>query len=272
LDNLEKLCIHSITTKPWSIDKAIDQYSAHGVTGITVWRQALEGHCPKAVGERIKDNGMKVISLCRGGFLPALDHAGQTSAIKDNLTAIEQAADLGAPLIVLVPGAVPGQSLDVSRSQIRDGIRAILPKAVEYGIKLGVEPLHPMYADTRSAINSLKQANDFCDEINSPNLGLIVDVYHLWWEPDLQKEIQRCGEAGRIFAFHICDWKTPTLDLLNDRGLMGEGCINLPQIREWVENAGFDDYHEVEIFSDFYWQMDQEEYLKQIIDAYKKYC
>jgi sugar phosphate isomerase/epimerase len=268
---LNKLCIHTITTQPWPLDKAIAEYQAHGVPGITVWRQALEGFSAAKIGDQIRTAGMQVVSLCRGGFFPAPDARDREAAIQDNLLAIEQTAELGAPLIVLVPGAVPGQPLEKSRAQIREGIETILPRAMEHGIQLGIEPLHPMYADSRSAINSLKQANDMCDQIDSPNVGVIMDVYHLWWEPNLQSEIERCGQAGRIFAFHICDWKTPTRDLLNDRGLMGEGCIDIPQIRAWVENNGFDGYHEVEIFSDQYWQMDQREYLKKIIAAYKQY-
>jgi sugar phosphate isomerase/epimerase len=270
-DELRKLCIHTITTQPWPLEKAIEEYQAHDVSGITVWRQALEGLPVAKMGDKIRAAGMQVVSLCRGGFFPAPDARGRGAAVQDNLAAIEQAAELGAPLIVLVPGAVPGQPLEQSRAQIREGIEAILPRAREYGIKLGVEPLHPMYADDRSAINSLKQANDLCDEFASPHLGVIVDVYHLWWEPNLQAEIERCGQAGHIFAFHICDWKTPTRDLLNDRGLMGEGCIDIPQIRTWVEKAGFDGYHEVEIFSNRYWQMDQSVYLMNIITAYQRY-
>jgi sugar phosphate isomerase/epimerase len=129
-----------------------------------------------------------------------------------------------------------------------------------------------MYADSRSAVNSLKQANDLCDAIDSPFVGVVLDVYHLWWEPNLRAVIERCGRAERIFAFHICDWKTPTRDLLNDRGLMGEGCIDIPLLRGWVEGAGFNGCHEVEIFSDHYWQMNQKEYLKKIITAYQRYC
>ncbi len=272
MEDIAKLCIHTMTTKPWPIEVAIEQYRAHGIPGITVWRQALDGHDPFEIGEKIRSAEMEIVSLCRGGFFPAVEKADRQTTITDNLKAIDEAAELGAPLIVLVPGAVPGQSLTKSRCQIQAGIEAILPKAIELDIKLGIEALHPMYADSRSAINSPHQANDMCDEIDSLNLGVIIDVYHLWWEPNLKVEIDRCGQAGRIFAFHICDWKTPTLDLLNDRGLMGDGCIDVPKIRKWVEHTGFEGHHEVEIFSHFFWQMDQTEYLKEIINAYLQYC
>jgi len=211
---------------------------------------------------------MAVVSLCRGGFFPAETAAARQEAIDDNRRAIEEAAVLGAPLVVLVCGAVPGQPLDVSRAQIRDGIEAVLPDAQAAGVRLGIEPLHPMYADSRSAINTMAQANDMAETIGSPFAGVVVDVYHLWWDPDLKAEIRRCGRMGKLFAFHVCDWRTPTEDLLLDRGLMGEGCIDIPQIRGWVEEAGFDGYNEVEIFSERYWAMEQEQFLGRIIEAY----
>jgi len=268
LQDTSKLCIHTITTQPWPIEEAIKQYSSIGAKGITVWRQALEGRNIAKVRRRIEDAGLTVVSLCRGGFFPALDQAARQAAIDDNLKAIDEAAELGAPLIVLVCGAAPGQSLVASRQQIEEGIAAVMAYAKSCEVKLGIEPLHPMYADNRSAINTLKQANDMCDQIDSPTVGVIVDVYHLWWDPDLEGEIGRCGRANRIFAFHVCDWKTPTEDLLNDRGLMGEGCIPIATIRGWVEEAGFDGFHEVEIFSNRYWARDQLLFLQEIKEAY----
>ena len=125
----------------------------------------------------------------------------------------------------------------------------LLPEAKAAGVKLAIEPLHPMYADTRSAINTLAQANDMAEALNSPWVGVAVDVYHLWWDPALENEIERCGRNNNLLAFHICDWKSPTIDMLNDRGLMGEGCIPIRKIRSWVEEAGFNGFIEVEIFS-----------------------
>ena len=268
ITDTSKLCVHTITTKPWPIETAIDRFAAHGVKGITVWRDALDGRDVAATGRRIREAGLSVVSLCRGGFFPAETETGRQAAIDDNRRAIDEAAALGAPLVVLVCGAVPRQPLAVSRQQIQAGIEAVLPQAEAAGVKLAVEPLHPMYADSRSAINTMQQANDVCDAIDSPWVGVAVDVYHLWWDPDLEAEIRRCGEAGRIFAFHICDWKTPTEDLLNDRGLMGEGCIHIGEIRRWVEAAGFDGFNEVEIFSNRYWAGDQEAFLGKIVEAY----
>ena len=271
ITDFSRLCVHTITTKPWSIEEACERYSASGVRGITVWRQWLQGRDPSAVGGRLRASGLEVVSLCRGGFFPALDAAGRAAAIDDNRRAIDEAAALGAPLLVLVCGAVPGQPLSLSRDQIAEGITAVLDQAKACNVKLAIEPLHPMYADTRSAINTLGQANDMCERLADPQVGVAVDVYHLWWDPHLEAEIERCGRLGRLFVFHVSDWRTPTEDLLNDRGLMGEGCIDVPQIRGWVEQTGFHGFIEVEIFSNRYWAMDQQEFLDNIKQAYLQY-
>jgi sugar phosphate isomerase/epimerase len=264
------LCIHTITTKPWSIEEAAEHFAAASIGGITVWRDALEGRNIAQTGSMLKAHNLNVVSLCRGGFFPSTSAEIRKQAIDSNKKAIDEAAALGAPIVVLVCGADPGQSLEISREQIRNGIEAVLPHAEANGVKLAIEPLHPMYADTRSAISTLSQANDMAEKINSPWVGIAVDVYHLWWDDTLQTEIMRCGKNNNLFAFHICDWKSPTTDMLNDRGLMGEGCINIRQIRGWVEEAGFNGFNEVEIFSNTYWQMDQQVFLSSIIEAYKQ--
>ncbi|MGD0897386.1 MAG: sugar phosphate isomerase/epimerase family protein [Thermoguttaceae bacterium] len=268
LVDLSRLCLHTITTRPWPIETAIQRYAAAGVRGVTVWRQWLQGRDIPLVGRQLGDAGLRVVSLCRGGFFPAADPAGRRAAIDENLRAIDEARGLGAPLIVLVCGAVPGQPLEVSRGQIADAVAAVADRAAQAGVRLAVEPLHPMYADARSAINTLRQANDLCDRLASPQVGVAVDVYHVWWDGELRAEIQRCGRSGRLWAFHVCDWRTPTEDLLNDRGLMGEGCIPLRQIRGWIEEAGFDGMIEVEIFSNRFWAMDQDAFLDKIKGAY----
>ncbi|HVG16215.1 MAG TPA: sugar phosphate isomerase/epimerase family protein [Chitinophagaceae bacterium] len=271
LSDLSRLCIHTITTKPWSIEEAAKNFSDAGVGGITVWRDALVGRDIRQTGEMLRDCNLQVISLCRGGFFPHIDKLKRKEAIDDNKKAIDEAAALGAPLVVLVCGAHPSQSLEDSRKQISDGIAALIPFAEGAGVKLAIEPLHPMYAGDRSAINTLQQANDMAEELASPWVGVAVDVYHLWWDPYLKKEISRCGKNENIFAFHICDWKTPTTDLLLDRGLMGEGCIPVNEIRGWVEDAGFKGFNEVEIFSTKYWEEDQHSFLKKIKEAYLKH-
>ncbi|UCH10456.1 MAG: sugar phosphate isomerase/epimerase [Fidelibacterota bacterium] len=268
LQDYSRLCIHTMTTRPWAVEEAVAKYVAAGVGGITIWREALEGRSPEAVGRMARDAGLTIVSLCRGGFFAHSREEARRQAIDENRRAIDEAAALETPLLVIVCGADPDQSLETSRKQIRDGLGAILPQAEEAGVRLGIEPLHPMYADDRSAITTLKQANDMCAELQSDLVGVIVDVYHLWWDPDLEGEIRRAGREGSLAAFHICDWKTPTTDLLLDRGLMGEGCIPIRTIRGWVEDNGFTGFHEVEIFSKTYWESDQDEFLRQIMAAY----
>jgi len=268
MNNLGKLCLHSITTRPWKIEEAARKYAAAGIQWISVWREALDGRSPKIVGRMLQEQGLGVVSLVRGGFFASVDPLKREEALDQNKRALEEAAALQAPLLVLVCGADPGQSLEDSRTQIEEGIVALVPMAEELGIKLGIEPLHPMYADTRSAINTLSQANDLAAKIDSKKVGVVVDVYHLWWDSNLPTEIRRCGELGKLFAFHMCDWKVPTGDMLNDREIMGKGCIPVPRIRRWVEEAGFEGPHEVEIFSNQYWSQDQDMFLKEIIEAY----
>jgi sugar phosphate isomerase/epimerase len=271
LPGLSRLCIHTITTKPWSIETSASKFAAAGVKGITVWRDTLAGRDIAMTGRLLRDRGLSVVSLCRGGFFPAREIPDRRKAIDDNRKAIDEAKALGAPLIVLVCGSVPNQPLEESRKQIANGIAALLPDCKTSGVRLAIEPLHPMYADSRSAINTLRQANDIVESLGSPYVGVAIDVYHVWWDPALEAEIARSGKLGAIFAYHVCDWRTPTIDMLNDRGLMGEGCIPLRQIRAWVEAAGFHGFNEVEIFSDRLWGHNQDQYLANIVQAYRDY-
>ena len=268
LNDFSRLCVHTLTTNPWTIEECIKNYAAAGISGITIWRNVLENKNLREVEKLLKDSNLEVVSLCRGGFFPPVEVEKRAAAIDDNFLAIEKAAAIGAPLIVLVCGADARQSLEKSRDQIKESIIRILPFAQSAGVRLAIEPLHPMYAGDRSAINTLKQANDMASEINSEWVGVAVDVYHLWWDPSLKGEIERCAGQKHLFAFHVCDWNVPTVDFLNDRGLMGEGCINIPEIRSWVEATGFNGYNEVEIFSDKFWATDQKEYMEKIKHAY----
>ncbi len=270
LTDYSRLCIHTMTTKPWSLAETIAGFTEAGVPSITVWRQHLETYGPEKAGQMLRDSGLRVVSLCRGGFFPAETADSRQTAIDDNRRAIAEAATIGAPLVVLVPGAVPGMPLDTAKGQILDGIAAILPDAEAAGVRLAIEPLHPMYADSRSAIVTLAQANDAVSALASPWVGVAVDVYHLWWDSALEDEIRRAENT--IFAFHVCDWRTPTRDLLNDRGLMGEGCIDIRGIRGMVEQSGFTGAIEVEIFSNTYWAEDQTAYVERIKVAYQAHC
>lgn len=266
--DLSKLCIHTITTKPWEIEKSAAEFGQAGVGGISVWRDTLEGRDIAKTGDMLRSNGLEIVSLVRGGFFPSIDSLKRKESIEDSRLAIDEAEALGCPMVVLVCGAELRISLEKSRDQIRAGIDAILPYAENANVKLAMEPLHPMYADTRSGINTMEQANDMAEHFQSDYVGVAVDVYHLWWDPHLEHEIYRCGENDNLFAFHICDWLSPTVDMLNDRGLMGDGCIDIKQIREWVEGSGFDGFNEVEIFSNKHWAEDQHDFLEKIKFAY----
>jgi sugar phosphate isomerase/epimerase len=271
ITDLSKLCLHTVTTKPWPLATAAKKYAAAGIKGITVWRDAAQNHPDgiKAGGDVCRGEGLEIVSYVRGGFFAALEESGRQAAIDENKRVIDEAAALGAPLIVLVCGAAPGQSLFTSRAQIADALTAILPHARACGVKLGIEPLHPMYADSRSAVNTMTQALDLSLALKDDHLGVTVDVFHLWWDDRLQAEIARCGREGKLFSFHICDWKNQPSDMLNDRGLMGEGVIDIPEIRGWVEQTGFSGFTEVEIFSTRYWAMDQDQFLRRIVEAYR---
>ena len=266
ITDLSRLCIHTMTTKPWNLAETIAGYTGAGVPGITVWRNHIEPYGAEEAGRMLRDSGLRVVSLCRGGFFPARSAADREAARDDNRRAIDEAAAIGAPLVVLVCGAVPGMELAEARQQIMDGIEAVLPHARAAEVKLAIEPLHPMYADDRSAVNTLEQANNMVLAIGSPWVGVTVDVYHCWWDPMLKSEIQRAGNS--IFSFHVCDWRTPTRHILTDRGMMGEGCIDIPRIRGWVEDTGFTGPIEVEIFSTEFWDWDQEQLVERIKRAY----
>jgi len=271
MKDLKRCAIHTATTKPWDLETAIQKYAEAGVAGISVWKEALGDRNPAAAGRLIREAGLSAVSLVRGGFFPAAEPGIRAQRIKENERLIRVAAALGAPLLVLVCGADPKVDIAEARLQVEAGIEAILPLAEAEGIKLAIEPLHPMYAGDRSVINTLAEANELCERLRSSALGVAVDLYHVWWDPTLEAQIARSGRLGALMAFHVCDWKTPLLDLLEDRGLMGEGCIDIPRIRGWVEAAGFSGFVEVEIFSKRFWAMDQDLYLGMILDAFREH-
>ena len=263
--------------KQWSLAQAIAGCARHGIRGISPWRDQLREMGIEAAAHAIRGHDLAVTGLCRGGLFPAADAAARYAAIEENLRAINEAHALGARCLVLVAGGLPKGSKDVAgaREQVREGIAAILPHARNAGVPLAIEPLHPMYAADRACINTLAQALDLCDALDPHNeggLGVAVDVYHVWWDPQLATQIQRAGKA-RLLAFHICDWLVPTRNLLNDRGMMGDGVIDLPGIRLWMEQAGYTGFHEVEIFSELdWWRRDPDEVLKTCKEKHQRFC
>jgi sugar phosphate isomerase/epimerase len=249
--------------KQWTLAQAIEGCARHGIRGIAPWRDKLAEMGVKQAARAIKANGLTVTGLCRGGFFTA------EGWLDDNRRAIEEAQALGAQCLVLVVGGLlPGsKDLFLSRNQISDGIATILPEARKAGVPLAIEPLHPMQAAERACVNTLEQALDLCDALGD-GIGVAVDLYHVWWDPKLEQQIRRAGKK-RILGYHICDWLVPTRDLLNDRGMMGDGVIDLPRIRGWVEGAGYAGFHEVEIFSELdWWRRDPDEVLKVCKDRF----
>lgn len=271
MDDLSRFAIHTITTKPWPFETAVEKYAQAGIRGVSVWKESISHLKPKAARALLDAHGLATVSMVRGGFFVSPDPKVREERIRENLDLIRASAELGAPHIVLVCGADPKVPIRAAWDQVRQGLEAILPEAEKAGVGLAIEPLHPMYADARAAVNTLGHANDLCNSIAHPKLGVAVDVYHVWWDPALELEIARCGAMGKIFAFHVCDWRTPTVDFLNDRGLPGEGCIDIPYIRGLVEKAGFSGFVEVEIFSHRLWAMDQDEFLGNIRTAFKEH-
>jgi sugar phosphate isomerase/epimerase len=270
MTDLARLSIHTMTTKPWSLEQACAAYAKAGIGGITVWRQHLAPYGAARGRAILAAHGLACTALCRGGFFPAADAAGRAAAIEDNRQAIRDAAELGAPQVVLVCGSVPGIPLADARRMVEDGIRAVEPEARAAGVQLSIEPLHPMYAADRSCITTLGEARRLCERINSPAVGIALDVFHVWWDPELADEIVK--SARWTIGFHLCDWRAPLRDMLNDRSVMGDGSIPCRDLRRQVRAAGFAGWDEVEIFSTELWAGDQQALLDRIVAAYRTHC
>jgi sugar phosphate isomerase/epimerase len=268
------LSINTATVKERaSLRLAVDGLVRHGIAGIAPWRdQIAETGLDEAV-KLIRGNGLAVTGLCRGGLFSAGGKNGLQAAIDENRRALDEAKALDAACLILVAGGLPPGSRDLegAREIVRDGIGRLLEHSRAVGVPLAIEPLHPMYAADRACVNTLAHANDLCEELG-PGVGVAVDVYHLWWDPALEREIARAGKE-RILAFHMSDWLVPTTDLLLDRGMMGDGVIDIPRIRGWVEAAGFEGLCEVEIFSkNNWWKRDPDEVLRTIVERYNTVC
>jgi sugar phosphate isomerase/epimerase len=265
------LSINTATVrKQWLLPEIIAGCVRHGIRSIAPWRDQVDEMGLKESAQRIRDAGLGLSGYCRGGMFTAADGAGRRAALDDNKRAVDEALTLGAPCLVLIVGGLPrdrdgkvvSRDLKGAREMVRDGIGELREYARPAGMPLAIEPLHPMYAPDRACVNTMAHANDLCDELGE-GVGIAVDVYHVWWDPNLEREIQRAGgHANRLLAYHISDWLVPTTDLLLDRGMMGDGVIDLPRIRSWMEAAGYRGSHEVEIFSaNDWWQRNADEVL-----------
>lgn len=251
----------------------------HGIRAVSPWRDQVAAVGLEAAAQAVKGAGLALSGYCRGGMFPA-DPARLAEARDDNRRAVDEAAALGAPCLVLVvgglpqfsrPGSAPSKDLGGARALVEDGIGALLDHARPAGMPLAIEPLHPMYAADRACVNTLAQALDLCDRLDPERggaLGVALDVYHVWWDPDLLSGIARCGRE-RLLAYHVCDWLVPTRDLLLDRGMMGDGVIDLRPVREAVEAVGFAGFVEVEIFSEDWWARPMNEVLVTCIERHR---
>lgn len=237
----------------------IDEVARAGFGGIAPWRREVEGQDVGAIARRIRDAGLKVPGYCRSTYIPAADRAGFLANIEANRRAIADAATLCADSFVMVVGGLPAGSKDIAaaRAQVAEGAALLLEHGREHGVKIALEPLHPVYAADRSCLSLVSEALAICaaveGAVDDPWLGVCLDVYHIWWDPGRSAAIARAGAERRIFGFHVCDWLVPTEDVLNDRGMMGDGVIDVRQIRSEVEAAGYDGFVEVEIFSARNW-------------------
>jgi sugar phosphate isomerase/epimerase len=267
-DLSQHLHICSINTATLGFQKPIhdvvEAIARHGFGMIAPWRREVEGGDVKAIARHMRDAGLTLSGYCRSTFIPAATEAGFRANIEANKRALDDAATLGAPCFIMVVGSLPEGSKDIeaARQQVREATAELAQHGKTLGVKIALEPLHPVYAADRSCLTLLSEALDWCDVINDANVGVAVDCYHVWWDPNLPRDISRAGKQNRIFAFHVCDWLVPTSDPLNDRGMMGDGCIDVKSIRTQMEDAGYAGPVEVEIFSTAnWWKRDMDETL-----------
>jgi sugar phosphate isomerase/epimerase len=259
---VKPLSLNTVTVREkWGLAECIEGCARHGIPGIAPWRDVLAAMGVDAAARQIRDAGLTVTGLCRGGMFPATDAVGRAAAIEDNRRAIEEAHKLQSRSLVMVCGGLPPGSKDIqgARRMVREGLETILPEARAAGVTLGLEPLHPMTCADRSVLSTLGQALDLCAALGE-GVGVVLDVYHVWWDPELSHQMARA--AGKIAGFHICDWLVPTTDLVFDRGMPGDGVIDIAGISDMVSAAGYDGFVEVELLSRRWWTEAPDEVLR----------
>jgi sugar phosphate isomerase/epimerase len=264
-----RLSFNQITTNHWSVAEAVDGCVRHGVQSIALWRHKIEEAGLTACVKAVKDSGLHVSSVCRGGMFPAATAEGRRKKIEDNFRAADEAAALNADSLVMVVGGCGKIPLGDAREMVADGVAALVPYAKKLGVKIGLEPLHPMYAAERSVLVTIGQALEMASGYDPAEVGLILDTFHIWWDPQVEKLIERA--AGRICGFHVSDWLVPLPDVLMGRGLMGDGVIDNRGLRAMVEKTGYDGPIEVEIFNQAIWDRDPDEVLAQVIERFEKF-
>jgi sugar phosphate isomerase/epimerase len=262
---LERLSFNQMTADPRSLEEVVRGCEASGIPYIAAWRHKLDNDVAKSA-TIIRNAGLRVSSLCRGGWFSAPTAAERRERVADNRLAIEQAAAIGAPVLVIVSGPANGQTLEDARATVLDGLLEVLPDAEKAGVVLGVEPLHPMYAAERSVVVSMKQANDIVDRLASPAAGVVVDVFHVWWDADVVPQLERA--RGKIVGFHVSDWPVPLPGILMGRGMIGDGVIELRRLREAAEANGYAGPIEVEIFNEAVWKTELPELLRIVKERF----
>lgn len=267
---MKPLSLNTVTVREkWGLAECIEGCARHGIPGIAPWRDVLAAMGVDAAARQIRDAGLTVTGLCRGGMFPAADAVGRAAAIEDNRRAIEEAHKLQARSLVMVCGGLPTGSKDIqgARRMVREGLETILPEARAAGVTLGLEPLHPMTCADRSVLSTLGQALDLCAALGE-GVGVVLDVYHVWWDPELSHQMARA--AGKIAGFHICDWLVPTTDLVFDRGMPGDGVIDIAGISAMVSAAGYEGFVEVELLSRRWWAEAPDEVLRIMKERYAR--
>ncbi len=267
--DIGRLSLNQATTQRLSLREAVEACVRAGIPWFGPWRDKVaEAGGATASARLIRDAGLRVSSLCRGGFFPAPTAREREARLDDNRRAIDEAAELGTDVLVLVCGGPPDRDVDAARRMVEDGIGALIPYAAGRGMRLAIEPLHPMFAGDRSVVVTLGQANDVLQRLASPQVGVAIDVYHVWWDPDVYSEIARA--SGRILGFHVNDWLAPPPDVLLGRGMMGDGVIELRRLREAVDGAGYTGPIEVEIFNQALWKKPGDEILALVEDRFER--
>ena len=262
--DIARLSLNQITTNSWNVREAVEGCVRAGIPSIGLWRDKVSAYGLSNSKRVVEEAGLSISSLCRGGWFPAATQAERQARIDDNRRAIEEAATLGTATLVLVCGPAPDRDIAAARLMVEEAISILLPEAIAYGVKLGIEPLHPMFAGDRSVIVTLAEANRLVEHFQSPALGVIIDAYHVWWDPDISAQIQRA--AGHILGFHVSDWPIPLPDTLLGRDMMGDGIIDLRNLRRQVDAAGYTGPIEVEIFNRTIWDSPGDEVLSRMID------
>ncbi len=272
--DLVRLSINQETVRQWSLPELAEGCAALGITSVGLWRAPVQAYGVGRAASLMRDSGLAVTSLCRGGFFTASDPAARAEALDDNRAAIDEAAALGTGTLVLVSGGLPDGDRDIAaaRERVADAIGELAPYAAERGIRLAIEPLHPMYASDRCVVSTLGQALDIAERFPAETVGVVVDTYHLWWDDLAPAGIVRAGESGRIACFQLADWVTPLPEgVLLGRGQLGDGCVDLRGFREQVDAAGYRGAVEVEIFSPALWARDGAEVVAEIADRYRRH-